>query len=67
MKMKCPKNLMKHMKVGYTPSNNVNLVAQVASELVGRGTIRSTLVECPIDAIKIPGVTIIANKKYLFF
>ncbi|KAL7293909.1 hypothetical protein TKK_0012640 [Trichogramma kaykai] len=63
MKMRVPKSLVKPLKVGYKISDRLEIVKSVANKLVARGLISQMIIECPVKAIVIPGVTLITEKE----
>lgn len=62
MNMLVPKVLKKQIRIEYTPSENVNLVAAVGADLAKRGIINMAVIECRIKTLQIPGVTLITKK-----
>lgn len=63
MKMYLPHRLRKQIKIGFTPSENLKAVVEVAFTLANKGIIKDAIIECPIKTLIIPGVTIITNKE----
>ncbi|XP_016840075.1 uncharacterized protein LOC100679816 [Nasonia vitripennis] len=62
MKMQVPHSLSKQIKIGFTPSQNLQAVVEVGFSLANKGIIKDAIIECPIKTLIIPGVTITTKK-----
>ncbi|OXU23999.1 hypothetical protein TSAR_006265 [Trichomalopsis sarcophagae] len=62
MKMQVPHPLTKQIKIGFTPSQNLQAVVEVGYSLANKGIIKDAIIECPIKTLIIPGVTITTKK-----
>lgn len=67
MKLNIPNILNRSMpRIGYKTSNNVNKIANAAQELMKKGIVNTVVIECPIEAIILPGVTLHTDKEYVY-
>lgn len=64
MKLNVPKLLKRNtLKIRYKASESVNKVGEVTDKLIKKGIVNKSVIECPIEAITIPGVTLYTNKE----
>lgn len=65
MKLRVPRILINPVKIGYKTSDNLMIVHRVASELIHENLIKEAIIECPISAIVIPGITLVTEREYV--